>query len=281
MYPQPVLAGTRVDIVYHPVTRRIDDANYTGRLYIQLPGENVKPAGLQYPPPGAAPLIPNDKIWFGVRVVNADTGEETGKDYEIAEDQIPDTPELATWNFTDTGRRAGGTVEFKFQSVARQRDQASNYDALINGQYDNKILSLQQVAGQYVNINGSNLMLNTTMRIMQWRLVVGTWNSRAPNINRQIFGYWIYSSGTNMCWKLDHDYRSGSGLYTDGLTLWNADGKALGTPQDYELFNFVAKDQTSLTVNIKHAFGVYVGLNNETLTCNAALPADFVVNFLS
>jgi hypothetical protein len=120
MYPQSVSAGTRVDIVYHPVTRRIGDVNYTGRLYIQLPGEDVKPVELQYPPPGSVPLILKEdiSILFEVRVVNADTGAETGNDYETAADQKPDTPGLATWNFTDAGQLAGGTVEFKFQSAA-------------------------------------------------------------------------------------------------------------------------------------------------------------------
>lgn len=135
------------------------------------------------------------------------------------------------------------------------------------------------MGGQYVNISESNLVLNTIMPPMQWKLVVGTWNSRAPGINRQFYGYWIYKNGANMCWKLDHDYRSGSNLYTDGLTLWNLDGIAMGGPQDYELFNFVAKNEASLIVNITHAFGAYVGLNGEILTCNAA-PADFLVNFL-
>lgn len=152
MYPQPVSAGTRVDIVYHPVTRRIGDVNYTGRLYIQLPGEDVKPVALQYPPPGSAPFIPKEdiRICFEVRVVNADTGAETGKDYETAADQKPDTPGLATWNFTDAGQLAGGTVEFKFQSAAEaaQRDQnAANYTALINGQYDNRICHFSKWEG--------------------------------------------------------------------------------------------------------------------------------------
>ena len=106
MYPQSVSAGTRVEIVYHPVTRHIGEVNYTGRLYIQLPGEDVKPVGRQYPPPGSAPLIPQEDITIliAVHVVNADTGAETGKDYETAADQKPDTPELVTWNFTDTGQ---------------------------------------------------------------------------------------------------------------------------------------------------------------------------------
>ena len=118
---------------------------------------------------------------------------------------------------------------------------------------------------------------------MQWNLVVASWNSREPGYG-YLNGYWIFrTDGPNMCWKLDHNYRQHSGPYFDGLTLWNADSQAVGTPQDYELFNFVANDPASLTVKIKQAFGGFVGLDNETLTCNAAVqenPAIFVVNFL-
>lgn len=117
----------------------------------------------------------------------------------------------------------------------------SKYRDLINGQYANNVLFVQQVGGLFF---GNNFRLSESPTT--WRLRLGRYKGRYSGKNVDIHGYWIFRSDAKMCWQAVN--------YGDGaLQYWNEDGRATGSPQDWELFSFREVDEDTSTVKIYNA----------------------------
>jgi hypothetical protein len=162
------------------------------------------------------------------------------------------------------------------------------YDALIQGQFSNRIRGLRQLGGRYL---GADFSL--TEQPVAWSLQLGRYVGAYGGQSVDISGYWIFrGDGLHQCWQAE---RRGGGK----LRYWNDDGLAQGEPEDWELFGFEQVNRTSRTVKIyNRAFlpfqsmlgahpnpttaPYYVGLVGNSFVCNvnAAQAAIFVVEFL-
>lgn len=111
--------------------------------------------------------------------------------------------------------------------------QPDPYQTLLMGQYANDLQLLQQEGGLYM---GDNFQLSSTP--MTWTLRLGRYPGRYNDHNVDLHGYWIYKKNVNQCWQAVN-YGGGP------LAFWNADGRARGNPEDWELFTFEKVDQNS------------------------------------
>jgi len=142
---------------------------------------------------------------------------------------------------------------------------SADYNALISGQYANNLI-LQQVGGLYFQ---KDLTLGPSQ--YPWRLTLGQYNWMNDGHLTIFTGYWVFRTDAHQCWQAAND---GGG----GLDFWNQDGKAMGPPQDWELFNFEAANAAQGTVRIKHKNNSYIGLFGNNFTCSAGLSNAAVFN---
>ena len=66
-------------------------------------------------------------------------------------------------------------------------------------------------------------------------------------------GHCIWKAGTQQCWQVNPKHPG-------EITYWNADGKAEGHPQDWELFTFAPAGADGDRVQIKTVYNSYVQL---------------------
>jgi hypothetical protein len=162
------------------------------------------------------------------------------------------------------------------------------FESLINNQYANRVRFLRQAGGQYF---GADFRLAPTPT--EWLLKLGRYPGRYQGTAVDLHGYWIFRTDANQCWQA---VNRGGGP----LKYWNADGRAAGNPEDWELFSFSAVDRSERTVKIfntswatyRRAVGSlpdrrrdwrnHIGLTGETFSCNESEQnaAIFVVEFV-
>lgn len=137
-----------------------------------------------------------------------------------------------------------------------QQNPDLDYDALINGQYANRI-RLRQVGGYYMD---SNFRLSSSPET--WTLVLGRYDGKMQGVPVHWTGYWIFNPEGTKCWQAVN--------YNGPLHYWNEDTKATGYPQDWELFKFEKLNPQLKTVRIKNAVntGGYVGLVGNQFDAN-------------
>ena len=83
------------------------------------------------------------------------------------------------------------------------------------------------------------------------------WNLHDGRYN-QLKGYWIFRTDANQAWQCRD---------TNGpLALWNADGRATGNPEDWELFLVEAVDKAQGSIRLKNVYGRYVRRDGATNT---------------
>ena len=85
-------------------------------------------------------------------------------------------------------------------------------------------------------------------------------------------GFCIWKAGANQCWQVNPK-RPGD------ITYWNADGKALRPPQDWELFDFDQVDPGDDRVKIKTVYNSYIQLKGGRFVAgsNAAVASIFTI----
>jgi hypothetical protein len=162
------------------------------------------------------------------------------------------------------------------------------YDALVSGQYAGEIRIRLQGGGLYL---GQDFKLSGTPAT--WRLRLGHYPGEYNGHGVDLHGYWIYKQNANQCWQA---VNGGGGA----LQYWNADGKAKGSPEDYELFTFRQHDHNSRTIKIFNTSfdprftwntghvpepeqeRCYVGLTGDTFRCDRTLAQSeiFVIEFI-
>lgn len=157
------------------------------------------------------------------------------------------------------GSRVFGQKSVKPKVVkAKAAGSIDRYDTLIEHQYANRIRLLRQAGGQYL---GANFMLSAGPT--DWMLRLGRYQGATGGHTYVLHGYWIFRPDANMCWQA----RNASGP----LDYWNKDGKAVGNPEDWELFRVDAVSKADQTVKIYNAKSKsYIGLVNQTFACDEA-----------
>jgi hypothetical protein len=153
------------------------------------------------------------------------------------------------------------------------------YDTLIIGQWANRIRLLQQIGGQHLQ---ENFTLGTTAA--DWLLRVGRYRGRQGGRPVDTHGYWIFKgNGERKCWQRVSRRQGGDRTPIGTLRYWNEDGRAVGDPEDWELFVFEQVSRLDRTVKIRWARSTttYVGLVGTVFSCNspAARAAIFRVEF--
>jgi hypothetical protein len=84
--------------------------------------------------------------------------------------------------------------------------------------------------------------------------------SLQPGKHNNLTGYWICKTIERKCWQA---------VNTNGpLQYWNEDGRARGTPEDWELFVFEMVDPASNTVRVKNVHGRYVRYDGSRFVCD-------------
>jgi hypothetical protein len=170
---------------------------------------------------------------------------------------------------------AGVIVAAASPSAVLAQRQLDQYDVLIQGQFANRLRLLQQVGGQFLQVDFTLGGTGT-----DWRLQLGRYRGRVNDRPVNVTGYWIYhpDSNVNKCWQagLDNGQRP--------LRYWNNDGRAAGSPEDWELFTFEAVNRQDMTVKIRNSRFplVYVSLVGTRFDCNgrgARQAAIFKVEF--
>src|SRR5262249_49128550 len=131
---------------------------------------------------------------------------------------------------------------------------------------------LQQVGGKYLGIN-----FTLSDRPTDWLLKLGRYQGALPGrVALDLHGYWVFrADGVNQCWQAVN----GGGA---GLAYWNSDGRAIGIPENWELFTFEQVSRDSNTVRIKNVGSdYYFGLVGDSFSCNErqANATLFVVQF--
>jgi hypothetical protein len=144
------------------------------------------------------------------------------------------------------------------------------YETLIAGQFANRIRLLQQVGGQFLQ---RDFTLGSTPT--DWMLQLGQYRGKINDKAVDWSGYWIFHPTARRCWQ----------AAAGDLRYWNADGRAVGNPEDWELFTFHRVNTADRTVRIKNTptSGGWVSLVGSRFKCNGSGPAQaavFVVQFL-
>jgi hypothetical protein len=141
------------------------------------------------------------------------------------------------------------------------------YDRLLKLQYSGNV-RLRVLQGYL----GNDFRLSSTPT--EWRLAEGRYRGRYSGTNVDLHGYWIFLPNANRCWQV---MNRGNGP----LRFWNADGRATGKPEDFELFSFSEVDRAGKTAKVFNAsLGAYntatggtrskpyVGLVQDTFACD-------------
>jgi hypothetical protein len=96
----------------------------------------------------------------------------------------------------------------------------------------------------------------------------------APRVHQfgTLRGFCIWKAGANQCWQVNPK-RPGD------ITYWNADGKALGPPQDWELFDFCQIGTRDDQVKIKTVYNSFVHLKGGRFVAgsNASVASIFTI----
>src|SRR5262245_19646287 len=120
------------------------------------------------------------------------------------------------------------------------------FDSLIQGQYANRLRFVRQAGGQYL---GDRFKLSATPT--EWLLKLGRYAGRYRGQAVDLRAYWIFKPNANVCWQA---INRGGGA----LQYWNQDGRAVGNPEDWELFTFDVVNKGQKTVKIYNAsFAAY------------------------
>ena len=102
-------------------------------------------------------------------------------------------------------------------------------------------IALSVSAGQYF---GRDFRIVGTPQ--WWKPVHGTYNAQQ--------GYWIFRPDVNMCWQAENS--------NGPFSYWNLDGRAAGSPQDWELFVFEpAPGGSPGVVLVRNIWGAYVNFD--------------------
>lgn len=164
----------------------------------------------------------------------------------------------------------------------------SKYEALISNQYPGRI-RLRQLAGSYF---GHDFTLTPTPA--EWDLHLGRYKGRYSGTDVDIHGYWIFLPGARKCWQA-------IGRGNRGLRYWNEDNRAVGAPEDWELFSFTPVSEVGNRVKLHNSSFIaykkatrgldgrwasseryFIGLTGNVFNCNErqSSAVEFYVEFV-